>query len=276
MQKLKEFGLLGELAAEFLATSVLIMIGCGAVAQVVAGGDSVGNYNTIAWSWGLGVTLAIYIASRTSGAHINPAVTVAFATFGDFPWRKVPLYVVAQTFGAFVGALVVRVGYADLLAAADPGHTSATQGVFSTMPGNGTLPVSVMGAFTDQIIGTAILVLLIFAIVDRRNTSPAANLAPFMIGLIVVAIGMAWGANAGYAINPARDFGPRLASYLTGYATAFTDPSGYPYFWVPIVAPVIGGLIGAAIYIQLIARFLPPPPHPDLDAMTPHGEQLKT
>jgi len=114
-----------------------------------------------------------------------------------------------------------------------------------------------MGGFRDQIIGTAILMLLILAITDLRNTSPAANLAPLMIGLVVVAIGMAWGTNAGYAINPARDFGPRLASWLTGYGTAWRDQWGDLYFWVPIVAPVIGALIGALTYDLFIGRFLP-------------------
>src|SRR5262249_19827188 len=132
-----------------------------------------------------------------------------------------------------------------------------TQGVFSTLPGNGALPVHTFGAFRDQVIGTAILLFLIMAITDLRNTSPAANLAPVVIGLVVVVIGMAWGTDAGYAINPARDFGPRLASFVTGYGSAFRDQYGDPYFWVPIVGPVIGGVLGAGLYQALISRFLP-------------------
>jgi glycerol uptake facilitator protein len=120
-----------------------------------------------------------------------------------------------------------------------------------------------MGAFRDQIIGTAILLFLILAITDVRGTPPAANLAPFVIGLVVVAIGMAWGTNAGYAINPARDFGPRLASFLTGYETAFLDQFGNLYFWVPIVAPIIGGLLGAALHQILVGRFLPREDEPE-------------
>jgi glycerol uptake facilitator protein len=102
------------------------------------------------------------------------------------------------------------------------------------------------------------------AVTDAANVPPGANLAPFVIGLIVVAIGMAWGADAGYAINPARDFGPRLASFLTGYRGAFRDQTGYPYFWVPIVAPLIGGTVGAALYQALVGRYLPAavPPEP--------------
>jgi glycerol uptake facilitator protein len=131
--------------------------------------------------------------------------------------------------------------------------------VFSTLPGNGSteLGVGMWGGLLDQIIGTAILMMVILAIVDLRNTAPAANLGPFIIGLLVVGIGMAWGTLAGYAINPARDFGPRLASYLTGYGGAFKDQFGDPYFWVPIVGPIIGALIGALLYDLLVGRNLP-------------------
>ncbi|MGY6018967.1 MIP/aquaporin family protein [Streptomyces spinosirectus] len=247
--------LVGELSAEFLGTMVLILFGCGVVAQVVAAG--IGDHDSIAWAWGFGVTLGVYIAARLSGAHLNPAVTVALATFAGFSWKKVAPYCLAQTAGAFVAALLVRWNYTEVLAKADPGHTIKTQGVFSTLPGNGTLPVSELGALRDQIIGTAILVLLIFAITDLLNTPPGANLAPLIIGFLVVAIGMAWGTDAGYAINPARDFGPRLASYLTGYGTAWRDQYGNLYFWVPIVGPLIGGVIGAAVYRVFISKFLP-------------------
>ncbi|WP_036319936.1 MIP/aquaporin family protein [Microbispora sp. ATCC PTA-5024] len=247
--------LLGELAAEFAGTAVLILFGVGVVAQVVAGG--IGDHDSIAWAWGLGVVLGVYTAARLSGAHLNPAVTVALAAFKGFSWRKVLPYSLAQTAGAFVAALLVRWNYSEVLAKVDPGHTVKTQGVFSTLPGNGALPVTQWGALRDQIIGTAILLFLIFAISDERNSAPLANLAPFIVGLLVVAIGMAWGTDAGYAINPARDFGPRLASFITGYGTAFRDQYGGLYFWVPIVGPLIGGLIGAGLYQVLVARFLP-------------------
>ncbi|MEV6943184.1 MIP/aquaporin family protein [Streptomyces sp. NPDC051172] len=247
-------GLVGELSAEFLGTMILILFGCGVVAQVVAAG--IGDHDSIAWAWGLGVTMGVYVAARLSGAHINPAVTLALACFKGFEWKKVGPYVVAQTAGAFVAALLVRWNYTEVLAKTDPGHTIKTQGVFSTLPGNGTLPVSELGALRDQVIGTAILVLVIFAVTDLLNTPPGANLAPLIIGLLVVAIGMAWGTDAGYAINPARDFGPRLASFITGYGTAWRDQYGNIYFWVPIVGPLVGGVIGAAIYRLFISPYL--------------------
>jgi glycerol uptake facilitator protein len=254
-ERLRSRGLMGELASEFAGTFILILFGVGVVAQVVAAG--IGDHDSIAWAWGLGVVLGVYTAGKISGGHINPAVTVALAVFRGFPWRKVGPYALAQTAGAFVAGLLVRWDYTEALAKADPGHTIKTQGVFSTLPGNGSLPVHEWGAFRDQIIGTAILLFLVVAITDARNTAPAANLAPVVIGLLVVAIGMAWGSDAGYAINPARDFGPRLASFLTGYGSAFRDQYGNIYFWVPIIAPLIGGIIGVGLYDFLIGRFLP-------------------
>lgn len=258
-------GLVGELAAEFAGTMILLLIGAGVVAQVVAGGEltqpkgGLGGHDAIAWAWGLGVTLGVYVAARLSGAHLNPAVTVTLAAFKGFPWRKVLPYALAQTAGAFVAALIVRWNYSEILGHADPGHTFKTQIVFSTLPGNGSVSPGVheWGAFRDQVIGTAILLILILAVTDVLNTPPGANLGAFIIGLIVVAIGMAFGANAGYAINPARDLGPRLASFITGYHTAWRDQWGNLYWWVPIAGPLVGGVLGGAIYKIFVGRFLP-------------------
>jgi len=254
-EQVKKLGLAGEMAAEFAGTMILILFGVGVVAQVVAGG--LGNHDSIAWAWGLGVTFGIYVAGRLTGAHLNPAVTLALAMFRGFTWSKVAPYALAQTLGAFVAALIVRWNYSEVLAAFDPGHTIKSQGVFSTLPGNGVLPVGTGGALRDQIIGTAILLFLILAVTDARNSAPLANIAPFIIGLIVVAIGFAWGTDAGYAINPARDFGPRLATFVTGYGGAWRDQYGNLYFWVPIVGPLVGGPLGALLYDQLVGRFLP-------------------
>jgi glycerol uptake facilitator protein len=258
----KKSPLLGECSAEFFGTMILILFGCGVVAQVVTGGGklgtdpgSTGDYNSIAWGWGLGVTMGVYVAGRLSGAHLNPAVTVALATFKGFPARKIAPYIAAQVAGAFVAALLVRFNYSDLIHNVDAGHTKATQGIFSTSP---DANVSMVTAFTDQMIGTAILVAVIFALTSAVNNPPLANIGPLVIGLLVVAIGLGWGANAGYAINPARDFGPRLASFITGYHDAWYSANGPElYFWVPIVAPIIGGLIGGGLFVFCIERFLP-------------------
>src|SRR3954466_6018855 len=182
VERLKPRTLVGELAAEFAGTFILILFGVGVVAQVVAGG--IGNHDSIAWAWGLGVVMGVYVAARISGAHLNPAVTLALAAFRGFPWRKVLPYALAQTLGAFVAALIVRWNYSEVIAAIDPNHTIDTQGIFSTPLGNGALPVGTWGALRDQIIGTAILLLLILAITDLRSSSPGANPEPFISGLI--------------------------------------------------------------------------------------------
>jgi glycerol uptake facilitator protein len=278
----REWGLLGEVAAEFAGTMVLLLFGVGVVAQVVAGGaltvppGGLGGHDSIAWAWGLGVTLGVYVAARLSGAHLNPAVTLTLAVFKGFRWQRVVPYVVAQTAGAFVAALIVRWNYTEVLARADPGHTFKTQTVFSTLPGNGSLTAGVheWGAFRDQVIGTALLLMLILAITDLLNTPPGANLAPWIIGLVVVGIGFSFGTDAGYAINPARDFGPRLASFITGYGTAWRDQWGNFYFWVPIIGPLLGGLVGGVLYKYLVSQFLPEAePEPPGQVPTPEPER---
>jgi glycerol uptake facilitator protein len=266
---MKKNRLVGELCAEFAGTMIIILFGCAVVAQVVTSKDgSAGDHDSIAWAWGIGVTLGIYVSARISGAHLNPAVTVALAAYRGFEWRKVAPYVVAQTLGAFVGALIVRATYADLIGSVDPHHTLKTQGIFSTLPGNGAGPVGIPTAFLDQLVGTAILVFVIFALTTAWNNPPLANVGPLFVGLLVVAIGMAWGVNAGYAINPARDLGPRLASLVTGYGGALSDQHGDLYFWLPIVAPLIGGLIGGGLFKVLIETHLTDPAlegDPELD-----------
>jgi glycerol uptake facilitator protein len=152
---------------------------------------------------------------------------------------------------------VIRWNYWESFNRFDPGKTVKSQSVFSTLPGNGVLPVSQMGALRDQIIGTAMLLIGVLAIIDTRNLAPGANMGAFIIGLLVVGIGMALGADAGYAINPARDFGPRLASWITGWSNAMNDQRGNFYAWVPIIGPFIGGALGAYVYDGFISRFLP-------------------
>jgi glycerol uptake facilitator protein len=261
----------GELVAEFLGTFVLIAFGDGVVAMAVAALNSSGRAATsttifqaagdwllIGWGWGLAVAFGVYVAGGISGAHLNPAVTVAFAARRGFPWKKVIPYCIAQVLGAFAGAALVFANYHDAIKAyekaakivrGDPSGNT-TFSIFATFPApyfNGGW----FGPLLDQVIGTAFLVLLILAVVDVLNMAPKGNIGPFIIGLIVVAIGISFGANAGYAINPARDFGPRVLAWLAGWGhNAF--PGVDNYFWIPIVGPLIGGVVGAYIYDFLI------------------------
>ena len=250
--------LMGELSAELLGTFTLIIFGVGVVAQTVLTPFSAGA-QSIHWAWGLGVVMGVYVAGGISGAHINPAVTLALALRRGFPWGKVGPYMLAQLIGAFLAALVVRWNFYEAFNKFDPAKGFKSQVVFNTYPNNANpyANISQLGALRDQIIGTAMLVLLVLAIIDARNMAPASNMAPFIIGLAVVAIGMAIGAAAGYAINPARDLGPRLAAWVTGWSGAFNDQRGDFYAWVPIIGPFIGGALGAYVYDWFIGNFLP-------------------
>lgn len=249
--------LVAELSAEFLGTLVLILFGNGVVAMVVLFGTGVpgeivhGGFTNITIAWGLGVTMGIYVAGRISGAHLNPAVTVSLAIFRDFPWRKVLPYALAQTAGAFAAAAIVYWNYRPAFLKADP-LLDRTAGIFTTFPRFPQLPYA---GFLDQVIGTALLLMLIFAIADERN-QPSANLSPILIGLVVVGIGMAFGGLHGYAINPARDFGPRLFTVVAGFRNNGLTDGSY-VFWVPIAGPLLGGIIGSAAYDLGIRRFLP-------------------
>ncbi len=238
-----------ELIAEFLGTFVLIVFGAGVVAQFLLSDGKNGSYLSVNIGWGLGVALGIYISAGVSGAHINPAISVALALRRDFPWRKVIPYSLAQTAGAFAASAIVFAVYREAFTAFDGGTrmvtgAKATAGVFATYP----QPfLSISGGLVDQVIGTALLAMLVCALTDRRNSAPGANVAPLLIGLLVVAIGMCFGFNCGYAINPARDLGPRLFTFMAGWGVEVFRAGNY-WFWVPIVGPLVGGCLGALIY----------------------------
>ncbi len=247
--------LIRELAAEFLGTAVLIAFGVGVVAQVVLSHNANGAYLSINLGWGLGVMLGVLVAGGVSGAHLNPAVTVALAVHRGLPWGKVAPYVVAQVVGAIVGACVVFLTYHEAFSAFDGGirqiaGETGTAGIFATYP----QPfLSLTGGLVDQIVGTALLIIGVFAIGDARNVAAPSWTGPVLVGLLVVAIGVAFGFNAGYAINPARDFGPRLFTAMAGWGGGvFTANGGW--WWVPIAGPVIGAVLGGFVYDLCITR----------------------
>ncbi len=252
-------GLLAELIAEFIGTMLILLFGAGVVAMVVlfAKGDPGevvnGGYTNITLGWGLGVTFGVYAAGRISGAHLNPAVTLALALFRGFSWAKALPYALAQTAGAFAGAAIVYLNYCEAFRQFDP-LLEKTAGVFCTFP---AFPGAPSAGFFDQVLGTALLLFLIFAVTDERNVTLAPGLAPVVIGLIVVAIGISFGAMHGYAINPARDLGPRLFTVLAGFRNnGLTD--GSMVWWIPIAGPLLGGVLGAGFYDVAVRRFLPP------------------
>ena len=273
----------GELVAEFLGTMIILAFGDGVVAMVVAALPGSGrsttspmsaNWLLISWAWGFGVAFAVWVAGGVSGAHLNPAVTLALACRRGFSWRKVPTFWTAQVLGGLVGAALVWSDYHTAIDAMNHSmhiirgteKSLATYSIFATFPA--TYFHSVVGPFVDQVIGTGFLVAFIFAITDEYNAPIKGNLAPLGVGLIVVVIGMSFGADAGYAINPARDLGPRIWAWIVGYGKlAFPGDFGNinSYMWVPIAGPLVGAVLGGTIYDYgirkvLIARGATPDP----------------
>ncbi len=253
-------GTLGEMVGEFFGTMVLVLFGDGCVATFALftklGGASTPFANewiVIILGWGLAVMLGIYVTGAISGAHLNPAVTLGLAATGRLPWSKVLPYWLAQVLGAFVAAAILYFVYQGAIVSAAAGANVATAvgGVFYTSP---KAFVGTFGAFGDEFIGTALLLGLILAIVDGRNQPVQANLNPLIIGFLIVAIGASFGLNTGYAINPARDFGPRLWIALVSGGQSFAA-NNY-YFWIPIVAPLVGGVVGAFIFDLTVGKVL--------------------
>ncbi len=249
--------LVAELVAEAFGTFVLIAFGNGVVAMVVLFGHGVpneivnGGFTNITIAWGLAVAMAVYLTARISGGHLNPAVTVALAVLRNFPWNKVFPYIAAQMVGAFCGAALVYLNYRPAFLRSDP-SLSQTAGVFTTFPAFPDIP---MAGFLDQVIGTAFLLIIIAAVGDEDNVAPPQWIQPLLVGLGVVLIGMSFGGMHGYAINPARDFGPRLFTAIAGFHNnGLTD--GTNQFLVPLIAPVIGGVVGLGSYDVFIRRYL--------------------
>ena len=259
---MKSNKIMGECLAEFLGTGLLMFFGAGCVAALVLAGVDMGQWE-ISIIWGMGVTIAIYITGGVSGAHINPAVTLALMTFRGFDKKKVIPYIIAQMLGAFSGAGLVYFLYKNLFVVYDKAHgivrgsveSLSTAGIFSTYPNP---HIDNFQAFAVEVVITAVLMMTIFAVGDNQNGAPKGHSAAVLIGIVIAIIGGSLGPLTGFAMNPARDFGPKVFAYLAGWGeVAFTGGLSNPYFWVPILGPIVGAQLGALIYDKVIAKNLP-------------------
>lgn len=235
--------------SEFLGTMTLILFGDGVVAQVVLSGGTKGDYQSISWGWGIAVMLGVYVGGK-SGGHLNPAVTFANCLYRGHPWRKLPVYALAQLLGAMVGAAIVYANYKSAFDAFEGGAgirtvtgPTATAGVFCTYP---AAFMTRTGMFFSEFIASSILMFVIFALADPNNIG-AGNLMPLCLFFLIFGIGACFGWETGYAINLARDFGPRLVSFMIGYGHEVWSAGGY-YFWIPMVAPFCGCAFGGFLY----------------------------
>ncbi|WP_332634178.1 MIP/aquaporin family protein [Halalkalibacter flavus] len=227
---------------ELIGTMILIIFGGGVVAGSVLKRTSSeqGGWIVITFGWGLGLAAAIYAVGNISGAHLNPAVTVGFALIGQFSWENVLPYIIAQLIGAFIGAVLVWLHYYPHWKQTH--DKDAKLAVFSTSPSINHKPAN----FFSEVFGTFMLVMGLLAIGANEFTE---GLNPLIVGLFIVVIGMSLGGTTGYAINPARDLGPRLAHFLLPIAGK--GSSGWSYAWIPVAGPLIGGALGALSYAAL-------------------------
>jgi len=242
-----------EFLAEMLGTFALVIFGDGAVAQVVLGnggngGAFFGGFLNICIGYGLALMIGICISGGVSGGHLNPAVTIAMAAIRKLKPIQVPIYMAAQYIGAFLAALVLWGEYADAIKMVEGSgnYSSLTQGIFASYPNFPLEQVSTLSLAMDQILGTAMLLLIILAVTDSNNMNIQSSLVPIIIGLGLTAIHLSFGLNAGSAINPARDFSPRLLTLIAGWKEPFKAANSW--FWIPWLLPHIGGVLGAGLY----------------------------
>jgi glycerol uptake facilitator protein len=227
--------------AEVIGTALLILLGDGVVAATLLNHSKAqnGGWIVIAWGWGMAVAMAVFAVGQFDGAHLNPAVTLGLAVKGSTPWSDVPKYVGGEFVGAFIGAVLVFAAYANhWRPTEDPGLKLA---VFSTAPAIRNTVANI----TTEVIGTFVLVFGVLAIGANKATV-ASGLVPLLVGLLVLAIGLSLGGPTGYAINPARDLGPRIAHALLPIPGK--GPSDWGYAWIPVVAPLAGGALGALCF----------------------------
>lgn len=238
---------MSNFVAEFIGTTILVLLGDGVVANVLltkSKGNN-GGWIVITAGWAFAVTVAVYCVNQFSGAHLNPAVTLGLAAIGKFQYDLIPTYLGAQLLGGIVGGILVYVTYYPHWSVTH--DAEAKRGVFCTAPAI-RHPLSNL---MTEIIGTFVLVLGILAITGPANLQPSHGwdkaFSPFLVGILVWAIGLSLGGPTGYAINPARDLGPRIAHFILPIPGK--THSDWGYAWIPVIGPIVGGVLGALLFL---------------------------
>jgi len=248
-EMMKIFKQLGnECIAELIGTLILCGFGNASIAVFILAPQNLSSSLSVHFSWGIGACFGCYVSKSISGGHINPAVTIMKTVFGQFPVYKMIPFIISQTIGAFLSSCLVYLAYIDMEL------TEENAKIFATYPRDG---VTIPQALVTSMIGTALMVHSIFGVNDGKNKSkPQGNLEPLFLGLAVFVYGITFSYNTGYAINPARDLGPRLFIHIIGFPRAFSrgnDTISY-YWWIPLLGPVLGAIIGGATYNFLISN----------------------
>jgi len=247
-----------EACAEFLGTAILVGIGIGANCQAVLSSNTQvssspkGNWTTVALGWGTGAALAVWACGGISGGHINPAVTLAFATFRGLPWKKVPVYMFSQLMGGIVGAAIAYANYfhaINIYEGGDNIRTLKTAGLFAVYPLDYMTNVS---AFFSEFLATAFLVIAVFSMCDRQNMGTPKGLGPLVIFMVFVAITVSLGMETSFGINPARDLGPRILTSMVGYGREVYNFRRQYWLWCEVMAPFLGATAGALVYDALV------------------------
>lgn len=248
-----------EPAAEMLGTMVLILFGTGSICQVVLGGSTKvvsapkGDWLSLNTGWAVGGAAGVWICGGISGGHINPVVTICAAMFRKFPWKKVPSYIIGQILGAFFGSLFVYADYFNAISLFEGGARIRTvPGTASLFASYAAPYMSSANCFFDEFLGTFLLLIVIWAVTDPRNSPPPPGMIPLVIFFAVLGIGATFGMQTGYAVNPARDFGPRLMTWVVGYGSDVFNYRGHYWFWCPILGPLAGGIVGCFLYDLLL------------------------
>nr|XP_020836415.1 aquaporin-7-like [Phascolarctos cinereus] len=253
MQGVFQGDMMKEFLAEFISTYIMMVFGLGSVAQKVLGGSNYGTYLSINLAFGFGVAMGVHIAGGISGAHMNCAITFTSCVLGQMSWKKFPVYTVGQCFGSFLASFTIYGLYYEALMRYTNGNLTvtgpqATAGIFATYPAS---HMTLWRGFIDETYLTGLLQLCLLAITDKKNNPALQGTHALVIGILVVTIGLSLGMNTGYAINPSRDLPPRIFTSIAGWGNeVFT--AGNSWWWVPVVAPLLGAVMGAVVYLTFV------------------------